>query len=219
MSRQDQSGKFTASAVSVAGLALVWGVVWANLPSKGELLSAPAIQIRPAGSEPAAPELDLTIPGVPALPESGGVPQTGGAGSVTVSPMEEKKSDAPIIAERLGDSANVIDARAKQVAEIKCEAEIQQVCPESLTGDDRRQCVEARLKQVSVSCQQTIRRRLVRWKESHQSQAACLEDVKRYCRDVQPGEGRLVQCLQDHAQSVSDRCYQTLPKGKLLYKN
>jgi hypothetical protein len=219
MSQQDQSGKFTAGAVSIFGLALVWGAVWANLPPKGEFLTAPPTQIRSAGAESVPPELDLTIPGVPTIPQSGESPQAGGAGPVTVSPMEGKQSNAPIVVERFGDSANAADARARQVTEIKCEAEIQQVCPESLTGDDRRQCVEVRLKQVSASCRQTIRRRLVRWTEIHQSQAACLEDVNRYCRDVQPGDGRLVQCLQDHAQSVSDRCYQTLPKGKLLYKN
>ena len=39
------SGRVTASVVSIVGLCLVWGVVWANLPSKTELLCAAAIRL------------------------------------------------------------------------------------------------------------------------------------------------------------------------------
>lgn len=57
--KQEPAGKVTASLVSVVGLVLVWGIVWANLPSKDELLSA---QSQPrAAAVPVVPELDLTI--------------------------------------------------------------------------------------------------------------------------------------------------------------
>jgi hypothetical protein len=47
---------------------------------------------------------------------------------------------------------------------------------------------------------------------------ACDEDVKRFCRTIKPGSGQILQCLQSHDQEVTDRCYQTLPKGTLFFK-
>src|SRR5262245_52288871 len=38
--------------------------------------------------------------------------------------------------------------------------------------------------------------------------AACAEDAKRFCAGVQPGGGRIVACLKDHKDSLSDGCKQ-----------
>jgi hypothetical protein len=38
--------------------------------------------------------------------------------------------------------------------------------------------------------------------------AACAEDVQKLCGTVQPGGGRVVACLKDHKDSLSDRCRQ-----------
>ena len=34
----------------------------------------------------------------------------------------------------------------------------------------------------------------------------CRDDLKKYCSDVQPGEGRLVDCIAKKADVLSDRC-------------
>lgn len=39
---------------------------------------------------------------------------------------------------------------------------------------------------------------------------ACAEDVKRLCAGIKPGEGRIVQCLKEHAQDLSSTCAQTM---------
>ncbi|MCP9465026.1 MAG: hypothetical protein NNA25_09555 [Nitrospira sp.] len=59
--RQAQpSGKTVANLASLIGLLVVWTVVWANLPSREELLAE-----HPPDTPPTAmTELDLTIPGV-----------------------------------------------------------------------------------------------------------------------------------------------------------
>jgi hypothetical protein len=75
------------------------------------------------------------------------------------------------------------------------------------------------LKQLPQACQSIVRQRIVRWKEAEGYRLACGDDVMRLCRGVQPGEGRILQCLQDHEQELSDRCYQTLPKGQLLLRH
>jgi hypothetical protein len=133
--KQAPSGKTMASVASLIGLALVWSIVWANLPSREELLSEqPSI---PAA--PAVPELDLSIPGVPATPP--GPP----AGSTTTGGFSVPR-----------------EIRAKQIAEVKCDAEAQRVCPDSLMGAARLQCMAQHMKQLSTPCQQIVRQRMAR---------------------------------------------------------
>ena len=38
--------------------------------------------------------------------------------------------------------------------------------------------------------------------------AACAEDAQKFCATVQPGGGRVVACLKDHKDSLSDKCRQ-----------
>src|SRR5882762_6512898 len=38
--------------------------------------------------------------------------------------------------------------------------------------------------------------------------AACAEDAQKLCAGVQPGGGRIVACLKEHRDSLSDRCKQ-----------
>jgi len=209
MNRQEPSGRVTASLVSVLGLVLVWGIVWANLPSKDELLSAQSQQR--AVVAPVVPELDLTIPGVPttqpsSVPIYEGTEGPAGSGELTAS---ETTGTFPIPS----------DGRARQIAEVKCDAAVQQFCPDSLTGEARRRCVTQRMKRLPLLCQQFVRQRMVRWKEAKEYKAACAEDVKRVCRGVEPGDGRVLQCLQARAQGISEGCYQKLPKGHLLLRN
>ena len=36
--------------------------------------------------------------------------------------------------------------------------------------------------------------------------AACHDDVQKLCSDVQPGGGRIINCLKEHKDQVSDGC-------------
>ncbi len=130
---QASSGKAMAGVASLIGLALVWSIVWANVPSREELLSEqPAI---PAA--PAVPELDLSIPGVPAKPP-----------------------DAPAISTTTGGFSVPRGIRATQIAAVKCDAEAQRVCPDSLMGAERLQCMAQHLKRLSPPCQHIVRQRM-----------------------------------------------------------
>jgi hypothetical protein len=37
-------------------------------------------------------------------------------------------------------------------------------------------------------------------------QGPCKDDVDKLCKDVQPGEGRIVDCLKTHKSEVSPKC-------------
>jgi Cysteine rich repeat len=63
-----------------------------------------------------------------------------------------------------------------------------------------------------------VRQRVVKWKdERSRLTAACQVDLKRFC-PMKPGSGEMLQCLQQHAQELSDGCYERLPKGALHFR-
>ena len=179
---------------------MVWAIIWTNFPSMEELLSAQSTAL--SQERPRHVELDLTIPGVPrqSLQRSTGIEESsrGTAGSGDVAAQ---------------------DSRARQIAEVRCDAHVQEFCPDSLTGDERRRCVTQRMRQLDQSCQQIVRQRMMRWKAADGYRSACAADIKRICPTVEPGEGRILVCLQEHEQDLSEACYQSLPKGRLHFRN
>jgi len=221
MAQQDAASRIAAGTIIIVGLASVWISIVTSLPSQEELSAKGAAgsvhavagvpasspgSIVPAGSaSPAEPALDLSIPG--AAPSS---------------PPELAQSLDQDASDRLGRGTNgsvPTDPRVAQIMRLKCEAEIEQLCPDSAEGPGRARCLERRAKDLPLPCQSYLRERFVKWKEDRsRTMAACQEDVRRLCATMRPGDGRVMQCLQEHAQEVSDRCYQTLPKGTLFFR-
>lgn len=210
MAEQTSSSSTIAGAITIVGLGLVWVIVAGNFPSQEELFPAtPPAEARsvprPLPSLPVPPTLDLTIPTSPPLPSDAAI----------ASPGDDRSHDAnvdiPVVSR--------LDSRPLPAARLKCEADIEQLCPDSPDGSARTRCLQQRAKQLPPLCQNQLKEQFVKWKEDrNRVMAACDEDVKRFCRAVKPGGGQILQCLQSHGQEVSDRCYQTLPKGTLFFK-
>ncbi len=40
---------------------------------------------------------------------------------------------------------------------------------------------------------------------------ACRDDVLKFCKDIKPGEGRIIQCLKSHQNELSSQCKAGLP--------
>jgi hypothetical protein len=202
MSQQPLSSRILAGTITFVGLGLAWLVIVNNLPSEQDLSAKefPQPAAQAASVQPVQePVLDLSIPGVPATPQAS---ETQPAATAAVPPVSMPS-----------------DPRTAQVARLRCEAEVEQLCPEGSDGSGRRQCLEKRAHQLTAPCQQQIKERLVRWKEERsQLKSACQADIRRFCPDLRPGGGQMLQCLQQHAQELSDGCYATLPKGTLYFK-
>jgi hypothetical protein len=210
MAQQQSSSRTIAGAITILGLGLVWVTVATNFPSQEEWSSAalPAETRQaeyPSSALSAPPTLDLTIPTSPPLPSE-----------VAMSKPDDDRSrdssvEAPIVTR--------LDPRALQATRLKCEADIEQLCPDSPDGSARTRCLQQRAKQLPPLCQSQLHERFVKWKEDRSRlMAACDVDVKQFCRAVKPGSGQILQCLQSHGQEVSDRCYQTFPKGTFFFK-
>lgn len=210
MAQQQSSNGIMAGAITILGLGLVWVAVATNFPSQEELSSAavPAESRLAAGlSSPlsAPPALDLTIPTSPPLPSE-----------VASTRSDDDRSrdssvELPVVMR--------LDPRALQASRLKCEAEIEQLCPDSPDGSVRTRCLQQRAKRLPPLCQSQLHEQFVKWKEDRSRlMAACDQDAKRFCRAVKPGNGQILQCLQSNAQEVSDRCYQALPKDTFFFK-
>ena len=209
MPQQGSSGRVYLWLVTALSLGLVWGTIVSSFPSQQELTASdpPRTAAAPVPSPATVPTLDLTIPTSPLWPsrdQSAVQPEN--------VPVQRSQTDSSI--------EMVIDPRSQQITKLKCEAEIEQFCPGSSDGPARRQCIEQRMHQLALPCQQLMRERFVKWREERTRMImACQEDVRRYCVSITPGSGKVLQCLQEHAQEISDRCYQTLPKGTLYFKH
>jgi len=210
MAQQRSSSGFFAWAITILGLGLVWVTVSANLPSQEELLSdeMPGATGQVSSLSPslhAPPPLDLTIPGSPSPP------QDTSPSRLQQEQSHDPSADAPVVTR--------LDHSRLQATRLKCEAEIDQLCPGGPEGSDRAGCLEQRAKQLTPPCQSQLHERFVKWREDRNRLiAACDEDIRRFCGAVKLGNGEILQCLQSHGQEVSDRCYQILPKGTVFFK-
>ena len=210
MAQQQSSNGTISGIITILGLGLVWVTVATNFPSQEELSSAalPA-ETRPAAAPSSSlstpPPLDLTIPTSSQVPVETAMPRLGD------DRPGDSSVEAPVVM-RLGPSA-------QQATRLKCEEDIEQLCPDSLDGAARARCLRQRAKQLPSPCQSQLHERFVKWKEDRSRlMAACSADIKLFCRTVKPGSGEILQCLQSHAQEVSDQCYQTLPKDTFFFK-
>ena len=210
MAQQQSSSGTIAGAITILGLGLVWVTVAGNFPSQEELSSASLPTeihqaARPSSSLSVPPTLDLTIPTSPPL-----------SSEAARSSQDDDRSRDPRVE---GPGATRLDSYTLQAARLKCEADIEQLCPDSPDGSTRTRCLQQRAKHLPPLCQSQLREQFVKWKEDRSRlMEACDEDVKRFCRAVKPGSGQILQCLESHGQEVSDRCYQALPKGTLFFK-
>lgn len=210
MAQQQSSSGIVAGAITILGLGLVWVAVATNFPSQEELSSAavPAETRQTEGlSSPLSlpPALDLTIPTSPPLPSE--VASTRSDDDLS----RDSSVELPVVMR--------LDPRALQASRLKCEAEIEQLCPDSPDGSVRTRCLQQHAKRLPPLCQSQVHERFVKWKEDrNRLMTACNEDVKRFCRALKSGSGQILQCLQSKAQEVSDRCYQALPKGTFFFK-
>lgn len=44
----------------------------------------------------------------------------------------------------------------------------------------------------------------------------CRADYRRYCKDLEPGGGRILSCLQTHSAELTDTCYEAMPRAEAL---
>jgi hypothetical protein len=88
-----------------------------------------------------------------------------------------------------------------------CRADIAALCPNlPATRGDRHaiaQCLESQQDKLSAGCKAHLDEMKAR---AEAAKAACQPDVQKFCANVQEGDGRIMQCLHQHASELSDAC-------------
>lgn len=97
-----------------------------------------------------------------------------------------------------------------------CRADAQRFCPQSREPKQAFECLLDHQQDISDACYNALKNRM----QSGQNQPAggggdgqaCRQDAQQLCKGVQPGGGRIVDCLLDHQKDLSDACYDSLAK-------
>lgn len=88
--------------------------------------------------------------------------------------------------------------------ETPCAEEIAQYCKEVKPGGGRvLNCLDEHQKELSDTCRRKLEESKKRLMEAQQ---ACTGDMEKFCKDVQPGGGRILRCLSEHTQDLSSAC-------------
>ena len=106
------------------------------------------------------------------------------------------------------------DQLSAQVVE-GCSAELAQYCADVTPGGNRLlACLYAHGDQLSGQCDYALYDAAAQLEQAvgavtHVS-TECRSELDTYCANVAMGEGRVAQCLQDHASELSPGCDQAL---------
>jgi hypothetical protein len=96
-----------------------------------------------------------------------------------------------------------------------CSAELAQHCAEVTPGEGRLlACLYAHGDKLSGQCEFALYDAAVRLERAISAityvASECRSELEAHCTSVQPGEGRIAQCLVDHASELSPACDQAL---------
>ena len=85
-----------------------------------------------------------------------------------------------------------------------CSEEIAQYCKGVKPGGGRLLiCLKEHEKDLTPICREKVAEIEKRLKEAKQ---ICAADTEKFCKGIQPGEGRIAKCLNEHIEEISLAC-------------
>ncbi len=95
-----------------------------------------------------------------------------------------------------------------------CREDVKKLCGDVTPGAGAiHDCMKAHEPELSEPCKHTMAKGQQRLEErGKELQAACQADIKRYCANVTPGEGRQIACLRAYDDKISAGCKEILRK-------
>jgi len=105
---------------------------------------------------------------------------------------------------------DLIDSVAKG-----CDKELKTFCKDVTPGEGRvLACLYAYSDKLSAQCEYALYDAAAQLERALTALTyvanECRDDLDKYCSNIKPGEGRLLQCLDKHSSKVSKRCTQAL---------
>ena len=96
-----------------------------------------------------------------------------------------------------------------------CKMEIEKYCSQVTPGQGRiLACLYAHEDKLSAKCEYALYDAAVQLERAVAALSyvanECNTDLEKYCESIEPGEGRLLDCLDKHDKQVSKRCKQAI---------
>lgn len=93
-----------------------------------------------------------------------------------------------------------------------CAEDIKKFCSNVQPGEGRIiECLNKNENELSSGCKAEVENRKQRFEADKK---ACEGDVKQFCNDVQPGGGRIINCLKQHENELSPSCKNAFAQKK-----
>jgi len=87
---------------------------------------------------------------------------------------------------------------------LTCSEEITKYCKGVKPGGGRLLvCLKEHEKDLTPTCSEKVAEIEKRLEEAKQ---ICAEDTEKFCKGIQPGEGRIANCLNGHIEEISQNC-------------
>ena len=87
---------------------------------------------------------------------------------------------------------------------LTCSEEITKYCKGVKPGGGRLLvCLKEHEKDLTPTCSGKVAEIEKRLEEAKQ---ICAEDTEKFCKGIQPGEGRIAKCLNEHIEEISPAC-------------
>lgn len=101
---------------------------------------------------------------------------------------------------------------AARAEESPCKSDMEKFCKDVQPGEGRIiKCLKEHEAELSAECRtkgDELKEKAGELKE------ACQADLDKFCKDVQPGEGRLAKCLKEHTAELSETCSKKIAEAK-----
>ena len=96
-----------------------------------------------------------------------------------------------------------------------CDKELKTYCKDVTPGEGRGlACLYAFEDKLSAQCEYALYDAAAQLERAINALAyaanECRDDLTKYCSDIKPGQGRLIQCIEKNDAKVSNRCKQAL---------
>ncbi len=100
-----------------------------------------------------------------------------------------------------------------------CEEDRERLCKDVEPGGGR--IIECMLKNeasLSEGCREHMAQKKKHFNAAQKMHDACGGDVERFCKNVEPGGGRLMECLKEHKDELSPACREMKFRAKAYMK-